>query len=104
MVNPEKYNDQITDYRKTILEFINRPEKEEDKLTIDDLVANDWKIKNNSFYILPSSVHELILVPYSREFCVEYFAGMVREINETQVEATEVLSDSIYFFDKETKC
>ena len=58
---------------------------------------------NNSFYILPSSVHELILVPYSREFCVEYFAGMVREINETQVEATEVLSDSIYFFDKETK-
>lgn len=53
MVNPEKYNDQITDYRKTILEFINRPEKEEDKLTIDDLVANDWKIKNNIEVIKP---------------------------------------------------
>lgn len=58
---------------------------------------------NNSFYILPSSVHEVILVPYSKEFCIEYFANMVREINETQVDATEVLSDSIYFFDKETK-
>lgn len=54
---------------------------------------------NNSFYVLPSSVHEVILVPESKEFCVEYFANMVREINETQVEATEVLSDSIYFYD-----
>ena len=58
---------------------------------------------NNSFYILPSSVHEVILVPYSKEFCIEYFANMVREINETQVEATEVLSNSVYFFDKESK-
>lgn len=58
---------------------------------------------NNSFYILPSSVHEVILVPDCEEFCVEYFANMVREINETQVEATEVLSDSIYFYDKELR-
>lgn len=58
---------------------------------------------NNSFYILPSSVHEVILVPDCEEFCVEYFSNMVREINETQVEATEVLSDSIYFYDKELK-
>lgn len=58
----------------------------------------------NSFYILPSSVHEVILVPDCKEFNVEYFANMVKEINETQVEATEVLSDSIYFYDKETKC
>lgn len=57
----------------------------------------------NSFYILPSSVHEVILVPDCKEFCVEYFANMVKEINETQVEATEVLSDSIYFYDRETK-
>lgn len=57
----------------------------------------------NSFYILPSSVHEVILVPDCKEFCVEYFASMVKEINETQVDATEVLSDSIYFYDRETK-
>ncbi|MBP3568880.1 MAG: hypothetical protein J6K04_06910 [Lachnospiraceae bacterium] len=58
---------------------------------------------NNSFYILPSSVHEVILVPACKEFCVEYFANMVREINETQVEPTEVLSNSIYYYDKELK-
>ena len=55
-----------------------------------------------SFYILPSSVHEVILVPENEEFCVEYFANMVREINETQLDPTEVLSDSIYFYDIET--
>jgi len=54
------------------------------------------------FYILPSSVHEVILVPENKEFCIEYFASMVREINETQLDPTEVLSDSIYFYDKET--
>lgn len=56
-----------------------------------------------SFFILPSSVHEVILVPDREEFCVEYFANMVKEINETQVEVTEVLSDSIYFYDMEEK-
>lgn len=54
------------------------------------------------FYILPSSVHEVILVPENKEFCIEYFASMVREINETQLDPTEVLSDSIYYYDKET--
>ena len=58
---------------------------------------------NNSFYILPSSIHEVILVPYCKEFNLEYFSGMVKEINETQVEETEVLSDSVYFYDKEQK-
>lgn len=57
----------------------------------------------NSYFILPSSIHEVILVPAHKDFCVEYFANMVKEINETQVEATEVLSDSIYFYDKELK-
>ncbi len=56
-----------------------------------------------SFYVLPSSVHEVILVPESKEFNLEYFKSMVKEINATQVEATEVLSDNIYFYDKETK-
>lgn len=56
-----------------------------------------------SFYILPSSVHEVILVPECQEFSLEYFSDMVHEINETQVEATEVLSDSIYYYDAEEK-
>ena len=55
-----------------------------------------------SFYILPSSVHEVILVPANEEFSIEYFANMVKGINENQMDPTEVLSDSIYFYDRET--
>jgi len=55
------------------------------------------------FYVLPSSVHELILVPECNNFNIEYFKSMVREINATQLDATEVLSDNIYYYDKEAK-
>lgn len=52
-----------------------------------------------SFYVLPSSIHEVILVPEYDSVSVEYFSQMVKEINETQVDATEVLSDSVYYYD-----
>ena len=42
------------------------------------------------------------MVPENKEFSIEYFADMVKEINETQLDPTEILSDSIYFYDKET--
>lgn len=57
----------------------------------------------NSFYLLPSSVHEVILVPDCKDFSRDYFRNMVMEINATQVDATEVLSDNIYYYDRETK-
>lgn len=57
----------------------------------------------SSFYILPSSIHEVILVPENKEFCKEYFQSMVREINATQVDVTEVLSDNIYYYNMESK-
>lgn len=66
----------------------------------DELKAFANRI-NSSYYILPSSVHEVILVPVCKEFSIEYFRSMVREINSTQVDATEVLSDHIYFYEKE---
>lgn len=68
----------------------------------EELECFSMQIENN-FYLLPSSVHELILVPECEKFCQEYFKSMVQEINATQVDATEVLSDNIYFYDKETK-
>lgn len=50
------------------------------------------------FYILPSSVHEVIIVPDSRALDPEEMDEMVAEINETQVEPEEVLSDHAYFY------
>lgn len=54
------------------------------------------------FFILPSSIHEVILVPDREEYDPDYFATMVRETNRDYVQLTEVLSDSVYFFDRNT--
>lgn len=56
---------------------------------------------DSSFYILPSSVHEMLLIPDRLPFCAEKFGGIVREMNRRYVEPTEILTDSVYYYDKE---
>ena len=56
-----------------------------------------------NLFILTSSIHELILIPDSGELDVEYLANMVREINATQVPPEEVLSDKVYYYDRNQK-
>ena len=50
------------------------------------------------FWILPSSIHEVILVPMSKVCDRAKLCAMVREINETQVPPQEVLSDEVYTY------
>ncbi len=50
------------------------------------------------FWILPSSIHEVILVPESEVEDREKLKQMVREINETQVPIQEFLSDEVYLY------
>lgn len=59
---------------------------------------------DSSFYILPSSVQELIFVRGGLEgLNAEELAQMVYEINMTQISQEERLSNSVYFYDKTTK-
>ena len=50
------------------------------------------------FWILPSSIHEVILIPVSKVDDRSKLAEMVHTINETQVPPQEVLSDEVYSF------
>lgn len=54
-----------------------------------------------SFYILPSSIHEVILVPESVGIDGNDFVEMVRDINRTVVAENEILSDNVYLYDLE---
>lgn len=58
---------------------------------------------NDNLYVLPSSVHEMIIIPASFAGKTSELKVMVEEINETQVEEEEVLSNSVYFFNRSTK-
>ena len=48
------------------------------------------------FIVLPSSIHEIIILKEEENMDLEYIHGMVSEVNESQVEPEEVLSDAIY--------
>ncbi len=52
-----------------------------------------------SFYVLPSSIHELILIPDSGRERPEELKKMVREVNAGHVAPEEQLSDNVYYFD-----
>ncbi|MEG0924219.1 MAG: DUF5688 family protein [Anaerovoracaceae bacterium] len=54
-----------------------------------------------NLFILPSSIHEVILVPESRKIPIENLRKMVVSINATQVKIREKLTDDVYVFDKE---
>ena len=54
-----------------------------------------------SFYIIPSSIKEVILVPETPYTCMGSLFDMVKQVNQTLLAPTEVLSDSIYFFNKD---
>ena len=53
------------------------------------------------FYVLPSSVHEVLIVPDNGEMKPKMLGEMVREVNKNEVERQEVLSDRVYSYDKE---
>ncbi len=55
----------------------------------------------SSFYIIPSSIHELLLLPTEHLEESQEIKHMIREINDTQVSVEEVLSYSLYLYDKE---
>ncbi len=56
-----------------------------------------------SFYVLPSSIHEVLIIPASSAMETSELIGMVRQINETELLPEEVLSDNIYLYDKDEK-
>lgn len=54
--------------------------------------------------LLPSSIHEWLLVPVKLDDCPadpDELRSMVQEINRTQLEEKEFLSDEIYYYDAE---
>lgn len=64
-----------------------------------DMLGN---ILEDDYYILPSSVHEVIVVPDSRKIGQIELNRMVTEINETQVAPEEVLGDHAYFYQRKS--
>lgn len=61
-------------------------------------VLSDFGRRYNTdkIVVLPSSVHEMLVAPYTEELDLDTFTNMVTEVNNTQVEPTERLTDRAY--------
>ena len=60
-----------------------------------------YNIIQNNFYILPSSIHELILIPDNNQISAQSLLEMVTSVNSTEVDEEEILADSVYYYDGE---
>ena len=56
----------------------------------------------SNYFVLPSSIHEVLILPDTGVFEVPELNAMVKEVNETQVERQEQLSDKVQFCDGKT--
>lgn len=55
------------------------------------------------FYIIPSSIHECILLPsHGNKEDTAHFCSMLQEVNDFHVAGDEILSYSLYLFRQET--
>ena len=70
---------------------------------LDAPVLKGFAAGHGNFYILPSSIFEVMLVPAGLGPAdAGYYSGMVRDVNRTQVEPEEVLSDNAYYYHADT--
>ena len=65
-----------------------------------DVLQDIYNQLGTGFYILPSSIHEVLILQAheKNESNTAAFKDMVREINHTEVDPKDVLSDSVYWF------
>lgn len=68
-----------------------------------DIMGRVSKFLKSDIWVLPSSIHEAILIPADAQYGdAQRLAGIVREINGTQVRAEEALSDHVYLYSRLT--
>ena len=69
-----------------------------------DIIKEIADTMEADIYILPSSLHEVILVlDYGLNYNENKLKEMVHDINRTIVNEDEVLSDSVYKYCRDTK-
>lgn len=63
-------------------------------------IADKFK---SSFYLLPSSIHEVILIKDAGQEDNEFLHELIADANETQLTEDEILSDYPYYYNKSEK-
>lgn len=65
-----------------------------------DIMKRVGEIIGSDFYVLPSSIHEVLFVPDIGIADLEGLSLMVKEINETKVELCDKLSNKVQYYER----
>ena len=72
-------------------------------LAYQDFMDKAAERAGGDFFILPSSIHEILIVPDNGKMNLKDLEAMVREVNVTQVSPADKLTDSVYHYDSKEK-
>ncbi len=72
-------------------------------IAYQDFMEKAAERAGGDFYILPSSLHELLIVPDKGEVNLKELEAMVKDVNATQVSPADKLTDSVYHYDTKAK-
>lgn len=67
----------------------------------EGLLKNISQHFNKNLILLPSSIHEFLIVPVDSPDHLEFYSQMVRDVNSADVSDDEILSNHAYYFSKE---
>ena len=56
-----------------------------------------------NFYVIPSSIHEVLILPESAVEDPDYINSMIRQINREHLGKVDILSDKAYYYDRSEK-
>ncbi len=65
-----------------------------------DVKEKAAELLGSDYYILPSSVHEVILVPDAPGITEKELCDMVKQANRTVVDEKDILSDNVYHYSR----
>lgn len=72
-------------------------------LAYPDFLEYAADVIGGSYYVIPSSVHEVLLISEAEAFEAEELHEMLCNINDNVVEEEDILSYSLYLYDEDTK-
>lgn len=72
-------------------------------LVYQNFMEQAAEIAGGDFFILPSSIHEILIVPDNGKMDLKELENMVKEVNATQLAPADKLTDSVYHYDSREK-
>ncbi|MDE6055174.1 MAG: hypothetical protein K2G55_15780 [Lachnospiraceae bacterium] len=65
------------------------------------LLADICDKLKSSFYIIPSSIHEVLILPTDNTEEGENIRAIIKKVNDTQVALEDILSYSLYYYERD---